>query len=65
MALLAIIIWTGMLGVSITVMVNAERWADKLFPLNPPAKPVLHCRTMVDAVRKFEQEMIASERRER
>ena len=65
MELLAIMFWMGMLGIGITIMVNAERWANRLFPLNPPKKPVQHCQSMVDAVRRFEQEVNAPERRER
>ena len=56
MELLAIVLWSGVLGIAITVMVNANRWAYKLFPPKP-APPERPCRKMVDAVRIFVREV--------
>lgn len=58
MELLAIIIWLGVLGIAVTIAVNAKPWADKLFPLEPMPEPAIrHCQSMVDVVRIFVQEV--------
>lgn len=56
MELLAIMFWIGVLGIAIVISLNARKWADRLFPLEPPpAQTVQHCRSMVDAVRKVQE----------